>query len=152
MTTPERFKRRQQLELRGLIVLGVLLLTLGGAQLATYVHFQRVSQAQRTCLADNFSGLVASLTARGDIATRDARAARLESRANRLESRANNRFYRDAFASTSQADILDAYGTYRVTMSQVNEMRAKVDNRRDHIKQERAASPIPDFPEGRCDA
>lgn len=152
MTTPERLRARQRRELRAIVVIGILLVGLGAAQLATYVHFKQLDQRQRSCIAQNLGGLIGSLTVRGEIASRESRAARLESRANRLESRAlNQEFLPRAFAATTQTEVFEAYGAYRVQLSKVNAMRAKVDNRRQQIKVDRAGTPIPDFPAGRCE-
>lgn len=143
MTTPERLRRRQRREEILLIVLGLLV----GAT-SIYFHGQDVNQRQ--CFADNFTQLSSSLSGRSDIAGREARAAKLESTATRLESAANNDFYKAAFASTSQAEVRDAYRDYQVAAAKVNRMRAKVDHRRERIAVDRAEHPIPDFPEGTC--
>lgn len=152
MTTPENLKRRQQRELRGLIVVGLAVLVVGIAQLGTYIHFQRANHSQRTCIATNVGGLVTSLVARGAIAARESKATRLESKATRLESKALNiDFLPKAFAATSQAELFKAYARYRIELVQVNKMRTAVDNRRAQIAKDRDLHPIPAFPEGRCE-
>lgn len=144
MTTPERFRQRQRLEGTALMVLGLMLV-------ASSYWFHHQDGEQRTCLGDNFSDLSAALNARADFAKKDARASKIEASAIRLESSANNTFYRAAFAASSQAEVLGAYGDYRVTLAQVNALRAKVDRRRAHIADLREQHPIPDFPAGTCE-
>lgn len=127
----------------------LLLLGLAVGLVSIYFHGQDVKQ--RDCFLGKFTDLSSSLTARGEIAQREARAARLEAKATRLESKANNDFYKAAFASTSQAEVFDAYGAYRVALHEVNDMRMKVDHRRERIAEDRTANPIPAFPAGSCD-
>lgn len=99
-----------------------------------YFHQQDVDQ--RECITRNFSTLSTSLTER-------AEAAAAEARTTRAESRANRKFYRDAFASKNRRDVFEAYGDYRARLE-------VVDQRRERIKADREAHPIPDFPAGSC--
>ena len=144
MTTPERQRRRVRRIGWGLIILGIVV-----GLVSWYFHGQDVEQ--RHCVTNTVRALTKSLDARSDIAARESRATKMEGRATRLESKANNDFYRQAFASSSQAEVFDAYGRYRVSLAKVNAMRAKVDNRREHIAEDRADHPIPAFPAGTCD-
>lgn len=71
VTTPERFKRRQQIEAAILIVLG--LFTIG----YTVIDGRRdaaVQDEQRSCLVEQVSGITVSVTARGDLNERDSQA------------------------------------------------------------------------------
>lgn len=145
MTTPERLRRRQRIEGTFLVIIGILLVV-------STLWFRHQDEQQRACFTTKFSELTSNLSARGALASREARAALQESRATRLESRANSDFYRQAFAATSTEDVFEAYAQYRVTLATVNEKRAKVTEKRAEIKREREANPIPDFPEGTCDA
>lgn len=145
MTTPERFRRRQRIE-------GAFLIFIGLTIIISTAYFRSADTAQRACLADNFGALSTTLNARGELARKDTKVNLIEADATRLESRANNDFYKEAFAATSDAGVFDAYGGYRVTLAEVNRMRAKVDRRRAHIAAEREAHPIPGFPAGTCDA
>ncbi len=144
MTTPEAFRRRQRREGYALIFLGIIV-SLGFGFLS---HQQR---QQGDCVVKNFSNLSASLTARGGIASRESRAARIEGRATRLESKANNDFYKAAFSAADTADVFDAYGRYRVALAHVQTLRQQVDKRRERIATDRAQNPIPAFPEGTCE-
>lgn len=127
MTTPERFRRRQRIEGTFLVIIGLLLVV-------STLWFRHQDEQQRACLSRNFSELSEALTSRASFAE-------AESRAIRAESRANRRFYRDAFSAKTEADVFDAYGDYRVRIE-------RIDQRRDRLKQEREANPIPEFPRG----
>lgn len=151
MTTPERLRRRQRRESSFIALVGLAVLVSSLWLNSQDAAQQREDQTQRECIARNFTDLSEALNARAELAKKDARASRIEAEANRLESRANNEFYRGAFAATGTAEVLDAYGDYRVTMAQVAEMRSKVDRRRMHIADERERNPIPPFPVGTCD-
>lgn len=130
MTTPERFRRRQRIEAALLVLMAI-------GFILQNRYFNHLNEQSRACLADNFSALATNLTARSEIASAEARTTRAESRANR-------QFYRDAFASESEAEVFDAYAAYRIRIE-------KIDQRRDRIAQERADNPIPAFPAGSCD-
>lgn len=152
MTTPENFKRRQQIELRGLIAVGLAVLLVGVAQLGTYLYVQRENRAQKTCITSNFGALVESLVVRGQIAAREAKANKLESKANRLGAHLlNDQFIPTLFSAKTPADSIAAYGKYRADLVPVNTMLAKVDRRRAVIAKDRAENPIPAFPAGRCE-
>jgi hypothetical protein len=144
MTTPERLRRRQRIEGTFIALIGIFLVL-------SSLYSRHQYSTQRDCMAVNFGQLTDSLTARADLAAREAKVSRLESEATRLESRANNQFYKRAFAATDRSAVFAAYGKYRVRMAEVADMRATVDRRRLHLSAKRDANPIPAFPAGTCE-
>jgi hypothetical protein len=130
VTTPERLRRRQQIEGAFLFVIGILLVV-------STLWFNHQDEQQRACIGKNFTDLSASLEVR-------SAGVEAESRTNRAESRANQRFFRDAFAAKTEADVFEAYAKYRVALDHI-------DQRRERITEERRENPIPEFPAGTCD-
>lgn len=145
MTTPERFRRRQRIEGTFLVIIGLLLIV-------STLWFRHQDEEQRACIGENFIDLSASLTRRGELAERDAQLNRRESRAQFRESKANRIFYRDAFASTSDAGVFEAYGDYRVRIAAIDATRVKIKAERQAINKEREENPLPEFPRGTCHA
>lgn len=138
--------------------LGLVLVVMGGYQISSSLYFRHQDQAQRhedqvqrTCIVTNFSDLATALIARGKYARKDTKVSDIERDATRLESKANNEFYKAAFSATDTAGFFDAYGDYRVKLHEVNRKRDQVDRRRTKIADDRAAHPIPSFPEGTCE-
>ncbi len=152
MTTPERLRRRQLLELRALIILGVLLLILGVTQIVTTRYFRDQDDAQRACIADKFSALASALTVRGELSKRDGRASRVEGRASRWESMANQDLYDDIVTGGDAAAFAHAYARYSRRIGVVNDERARAASIRARVRTLRDENPIPAFPEGTCDA
>lgn len=124
----------------------------------------RRDDRQDACFAEKITDLTAALDVRGELGEREAKVARVESRAAKIEGRAsarataiNQKFYEEAFAATTTDGFFAAYGNYRASMVEVNEMRdaaaelrRQADTRRDRIKRDRELNPIPAFPEGTC--
>lgn len=145
MTTPERLRRRQRIEGAFIVVIGVLLVV-------STLWFRHQDDEQRACIGENFADMSAALEARGLLAERETDLNRREARAQFAESKANRVFYRDAFASTTEADIFEAYGDYRARLERIDRTRAEIKAERQAVNKERKDNPIPAFPRGACDA
>lgn len=130
MTTPERLRRRQFELGIGFIILGLMV------GLAS-IYFHQRDVESRQCMAQNFSDLSRALSVRGDLSAQ-------ESAANKSESAATRQLIIDAFAAKDRQEAFAAF-------SKAKKRWAEVDHQRAQIARERAANPIPDFPEGTCD-
>lgn len=130
MTTAVKQRRRQRRIELGLIVLGIIV-----GLVAIFFHQQDVNQRQ--CIASNTHELNNILTIRGDLTEQ-------ESDANKADSAATRQLIIDAFASDTRQEAFAAFHKAQRRWKQVDRDRAQ-------IAHQRAANPIPDFPEGTCD-
>lgn len=131
MTTPERLRRRQRIE-------GTLLVILGVIMLIQFNYFQGQDEKQRECLFQVVQSQNQVLSLRGELARQD-------SEINADESAATRGLIVAVFAAKGKDDALAAF-------ADAQQQWNAIDERRQDVRKARRENPIPDLPEGTCDA
>jgi uncharacterized membrane protein YccC len=133
VTTPERFRRRQQVE-------GVFVVLLGVFTVGLAVHTEREDTAQQTCITSNLSDFRDALDYRASLGERESEKTKtvlmVYAKAAGILREDPNAELSERQQAAIRVDLVHALLDYRAAMRE--------------IARERKATPVPPFPTGEC--
>lgn len=145
MTTPEKLRRRQRLEI------ALLILMLTGTGLYGWFDSNR-DEARRDCLVTTVEQLRDYQAVRDMLVSEASKLRETEDKHEKLGDRIQSDLIRDVFEAQERTEITAAFVRFDRRDMAWTKMRNRIDRKVEANLRKRERTKVPPFPSGRCDS